>query len=399
MAHVGCLMKAMGYRSFSNYVSAVKQSHVKAGFRWTAQHELESKQGLRSVTRGQGPPRQSAPLVVDDVLVLELSADPLCEKGPVNPKGVFLLGAGFMLREIEVAYARLAHLRVDTVKHRVSFDLPVSKTDPTAVGCTRVWGCTCSGTTVSTDCVYHTACEHLAVAHQVLGILAGDPLAQALPLFPDVSGETVSKAATVRTIEALATAAGEPLHDSAGQRRFGGHSLRVTGAQWLGLLGFGVEQIKTFGRWASDTVVRYLGEAHVSDMARARRRLICEQGLLGSAPLAAPGPSGPACCTEAEVHRLVQVSVEAAVADVAQRVEALRQRGGPRYDLVVHERRKVVHAMTVDVAAPVEVRQTQCGWRFATSLGWRFAASSRSSDFGGFKPCGRCDLPIPAGGV
>ncbi len=109
----------------------------------------------------------------------------------------------------------------------------------------------------------------------------------------------------VATIEALAGLVGEPLTNSSGQRRFGGHSMRVSGAQWLGLLGFGVEQIKTFGRWASDTVVRYLGEAHVSDLARARRRFIREQGLLEGHLLAAPAISGPSMHTAAEVERIV----------------------------------------------------------------------------------------------
>ena len=38
---VGALMKGYGYMSFANYASAVKQEHVRAGFTWTAQHELE----------------------------------------------------------------------------------------------------------------------------------------------------------------------------------------------------------------------------------------------------------------------------------------------------------------------------------------------------------------------
>ena len=399
VAYVGSLMKAAGYRSFSNYVSAVKQEHVKAGYLWSMQHELEAKQGLKSVTRGQGPPRQSAPLIIDDVLALQLSEEALCQAGPVNPKGVFFLGASFLLREIEVAYARLAHLRLDVGRRRASLELPVSKTDPSAVGCSRTWGCTCDGAMPAEDCVYHAAAAHLVVVRKVLGVPTGDPLEQALPLFPDAAGATITKAAMVSTIEALGAAVGESLENSAGQRRFGGHSLRVSGAQWLGTLGFSVDQVKTFGRWASDTVLRYLGETHVSDLARSRRRLIREQGLLDCAPLAAPGPSGPACYTEEEIQRLVQGAVDSAMAEVSQRVDALRVRGGPAYDLLIHERRKMIHRMAVDVAAPVEAWQTQCGWRFATSLGWRLGSMSCHVDRGHFKPCSRCNIPIPGDGV
>ena len=279
IAHVGCIMKSRGYRSFANYISAIKQDHVRAGYPWTHQHELEAKQGVRSVTRGQGPPRQSAPLVVDDVVSLCIGSCAVVAGGPVNLIGTIFIGAAFLLREIELSYARLSHIRFNRSKLRVSLDLPVSKTDPTAVGCTRVWGCTCQDFEIANDCVYHAAVAHVAAVHAVLGIASDDPLAQALPLFPDSSGETVSKASVVMTIEHLASLLEEPLHDAQGLRRFGGHSMRVTGAQWLGLLGFGVEHVKTFGRWASDTVVRYIGEAHVSDLARSRRRFITERGL------------------------------------------------------------------------------------------------------------------------
>ncbi len=75
----------------------------------------------------------------------------------------------------------------------------------------------------------------LAIVHAVLAIASGDPLAQVLPLFPDSDGDTVSKAAVVGRIEFIAARLDEPLLDAQGLRRFGGHSMRVTGAQWLGL--------------------------------------------------------------------------------------------------------------------------------------------------------------------
>ena len=43
----------------------------------------------------------------------------------------------------------------------------------------------------------------------------------------------VLKEATVRTIEALALRTGLPLFDASGVRRFGGHTGRATGAQFL----------------------------------------------------------------------------------------------------------------------------------------------------------------------
>jgi hypothetical protein len=399
IAHVGSIMKARGYRSFSNYVTAMKIEHVKAGFAWSAQHELECKQGIRSVTRGQGPPRQAAPLVVDDVLAIDTEAlgDGMAVGAPINPRGAFFIGTAFMLREIELAYARLAHLRVDKVKKRAVLELPVSKTDPTAVGCMRVWGCVCDPGGLSKDCVYHAAEDHLRRVHLALGIAVGDPLALSLPLFPDSRGNTVTKAAVTACIERLATLVGEPLEGSLGQRRFGGHSLRVSGAQWLGHLGFSVEQVRTFGRWASDTVIRYLGEAHVSDLARARRRFIREQALLEGQLLAAPAASGPSLQTAAEVERLVQNAICQPLADMEERVAALRVGGAPAFDLVLHERYQRVHCMACDLASPAASWQTQCGWKFAQTLGWRLAASSLFRPAGGWRRCGRCVVPLCGG--
>ena len=58
-----------------------------------------------------------------------------------------------------------------------------------------------------------------------------------LPLFPSLAGCFVEKRHVVSSIEAVAKLVGEPLEDSRGVRRFGGHSLRVTGARTLAELG------------------------------------------------------------------------------------------------------------------------------------------------------------------
>ena len=206
------------------------------------------------------------------------------------------------------------------------------------------------------------------------------------------STATITKAGAVSTIERIAETIREPLLDSQGGRRFGGHSMRVSGAQWLGQLGFSVEQVKTFGRWASDSVVRYLGEAHVSDLARTRWRFIREQGLLDEQPLAVATASGPSLCTPAEIEKLVLAAFERKVGDLPARVEELRHRAAS-FDLVLHEGRRIVHALAVDVAAPASTWQTQCGWRFAVTIGWRLASSTAARPSCGWKVCARCAIP------
>lgn len=384
IAHVGSIMKGLGYRSFANYVSAMKQEHIRAGFAWTDQHELEARQGNRSVTRGQGPPRQSAPLILEDVVALPLGPEPIAFNGPVNPGGAVFIGSAFLMREIELAYARLAHLHINEAKKRVTLELPVSKTDPTAVGCSRMWGCTCQCTAIAGDCVYHAAVAHKAIVLEVLGIADGAVLAQALPLFPNSAGETVSKAAVVATIEAVAARLGESLTDGAGSRRFGGHSMRVSGAQWLGLLGFSVEHVKTFGRWASDTVVRYLGDSHISDLARARNRFVRERGLLDSSELPVAISSGPKAA--AEIERLVQQAVDQRMEYIGPRLDALSALA-VRYDTVLHEGRRIAHALDSDLAAPSLHWQTRCGWHFAATPGWRLSCALPAE---GWRQCAKC---------
>ncbi len=48
---------------------------------------------------------------------------------------------------------------------------------------------------------------------------------------------------------------------------------------------------------------------------------------------------------------IVQLTVELGLGGVAARVDELRL-GAARYDLVLHEGRRVIHAIGVDLAAP-----------------------------------------------
>ena len=56
---VGALFKRGRYRSFDNYVSAVKGEHIDAGFGWTQLHAHTARWVSRSVGRGIGPATQS----------------------------------------------------------------------------------------------------------------------------------------------------------------------------------------------------------------------------------------------------------------------------------------------------------------------------------------------------
>ena len=51
-----------------------------------------------------------------------------------------------------------------------------------------------------------------------------------LPLFPDINGNAIPPDILVKLVEELASITGEPLLTAAGQKRYGRHSWRSTGA-------------------------------------------------------------------------------------------------------------------------------------------------------------------------
>ena len=110
--------------------------------------------------------------------------------------------------------------------------MPVSKTDQRPLAAVARGGCTCRGRELEADCVYHACADRARLLHAHLGHTAGDPLLSALPLFPTQNGVTV----------ALAELLGVLTVSEQGAQLFGGHSFRLTGAQWLGSLGFSVDR-------------------------------------------------------------------------------------------------------------------------------------------------------------
>ena len=83
-----------------------------------------------------------------------------------------------------------------------------------------------------------------------------------------------------------------------GAQLVGGHSFRVTGAQWLGSVGFSVDRVKTFGRSLSRAALRYFGESNIVDMAGVLRRHRASAMLdVGEDERLTPRTSGPVLCT------------------------------------------------------------------------------------------------------
>ena len=193
-------MKAAHYRSYENYVCRMRELHERAGHVWSRQHELEARQGIRSVTRGMGPPRQSGPLPAESLGDVDSGAVQVAG-GPVGFIDVCVIGMGVLLREAEVAYARRTHMYLCEKTCVVRLELPTSKTDVTAIGCSRSWGCICSAA-ASPLCVFHSAQRHLQLIDRLFGHMDREQTQR--PLFPGLDGRTCAKDGVVKAIDAVA---------------------------------------------------------------------------------------------------------------------------------------------------------------------------------------------------
>ena len=164
------------------------------------------------------------------------------KEGPIEPLATLVLGSWFLLREIELAAAKLGDLTVDLAASQVSLRIPASKTDTAGLGSTWAHRCICGGGPCNLAhcplksglCAFDSA-SHLARLHGSTPDL--------FPLFPNHQGRHCSKASIVASIEAAASGLGETLLDTEGRRLFGGHSLRVGGAKWLAEQGVSLSTI------------------------------------------------------------------------------------------------------------------------------------------------------------
>jgi len=112
----------------------------------------------------------------------------------------FLWGADFfVMREVELAFAKVAHVKIGLVEQKFTLLLPVSKKDPRAIGCERSWSCLCKdGDGLRPDCPFHAVISQLAILKKRFG----EDRLQSLPLFPDTQGRVADKAVVVLAVEA-----------------------------------------------------------------------------------------------------------------------------------------------------------------------------------------------------
>ena len=140
---IAAQMKSGGYRSFPNFVCAVKDAHLDQGHPWTDELERSRRKCEASTQRGIGPPKQCTEIAPAQVASLDLGHEPLVPGGPVCPAHWATLCTFHILRGAESACALASTLVLDHAAKTETLGLPVSKADPQAIGCKRTWGCVC----------------------------------------------------------------------------------------------------------------------------------------------------------------------------------------------------------------------------------------------------------------
>ena len=258
------LLRRGGYRSAPAYLYAVKRASVTPGHSWTDGLQVELSDAVRATTRGLGPAAQAEPF--DMNMVAKLAEDDartdVGGDGPEHPRDAVLVASWWLLREIELSTATVGQTSFsgpcgqEAPRASATILLPVSKSDPTALGRRRALGCSCPS----------PACPVAALRRLVSG------RASTAPLLATRSGAPCEKAAVSGAFRAVAKACGHPNPEGVTA-----HSGRSTGAQTFARAGVPTGRIAAFGRWDSKAVFRYIrdadcvvtGEAIATDVSAA----------------------------------------------------------------------------------------------------------------------------------
>ena len=258
---VGAAFRAGDYRSFHNYVSMAVDQHVMEGHAYPESMRRMTKRVTRAVDRGKGPAAQAIVFNIMLVWGLALGSAPVVSAGPVWPALLMVVDCFFLTREVEIAGMNHEHVAFDRKRKVVTVRLPASKTDSQAKGAKRSWGCVCSE--VAQACAY---CALDKIVSWAVGEFGADLTGR--PVFHTSSGERPSKKNVIKSMIEVIRRTGEETQRFEENLDVTGHSMRVTGAQWLAGLGLEVFIIQLLGRWGGATVARYVADAPLQTLTR-----------------------------------------------------------------------------------------------------------------------------------
>ena len=399
---VGASLKAGAYRSPQLYFQAAINHQVRRyGLPVEPYIRAIIKDVNRSIKRGLGPAKLKAGFNVYTVasLVDQDDTEPFSLQRLPHVADVILLGCWFMMRELEMSSARDSYLWLDG--NEVTMMIPLHKTSIQSSLTTRTLTCACS-VRLSPMCPWHAAERHLVRLSQHPAKKPGT----FFPLFPGEDGEVVTKYKTNAHLRAALTTAGisTTMTDANGHSHelYGGHSLRVSGAQFLAAAGVELSLIQLLGRWSSTAVERYTQEAALSIVPQVPQKALgmTASQVTGVAPrialsaaggtvtpmLAAPAtPSGVTAKSTKDDGKISQLQTQLASLQIS--VEALKSSiKTPEEVLIVRPQRHVVHKGATDehVNNP-QVWRTLCGWSYGVSKFFRVQGISPP-----FRRCAKC---------
>ena len=231
-------IRAKGYRSAELYLGAAIRRH-------RARHPIDgalaqaTQEATRMAKRGRGPPRKRQPM-------------PFPEPDQVTYAGL-ATGIWYLLRVAELTALNVE----DVVKKQgpegwvVGLVIRTSKTDPEAASTTVARECVCTDALRAGSAEFCPACIlWKQVSIRTREMRAIGQMCPTAPLFTTPDGERMTEKFVLTRVEAVATAAGEPLQEG-GIPRFGTHSMRVAGAIIAFQAGIEENTIKALGRWQS----------------------------------------------------------------------------------------------------------------------------------------------------
>ena len=386
---IAAQMKASGYRSFPNFAVAAKEAHLSS-FLWSEELERCRRQCVASTQRGIGPPRQCMVIPIDRLAALQLGSDPVAAGGPISPGHWGTLCAFHLVRGAEAACALASSLTLDREAKTETWWLPASKTDPTAVGSRRTWGCVCGSVaavgmyTGSPPCPFHAALALVHELHRRFGTGAGLPLH--LPLFPDEAGQWCARAGFIDSITAFTVALELSPYDSMGRCQIGEHVWRVTGARMLAALDLPQPVIMLLARWGSEAILRYVADAPLSRLTEAYLERVqkASVSVLGTVPADCPASLAAFPAYTPAALALADASASALLTEPA--LVAAQ----PRFTTNDSTGSQFVHIIAARQAwERPKPGRTICGWDYLTQRAPVFFELPS-----GLKRCGTCATAI-----
>jgi len=252
-------MKMAGYRSTETYLREARVRHVQLRCPLTDDLKLFFRGAERSVVRGRGPV-QRAPVVRPEELAAagvpgSWAVQKAVGNGPRWPWASFVASTWWLLRCIEALALKVGQCKLNKgIPKMAEIRLGETKADIEGRGKRRCFLCTC-GSGPDPLC---PACG----LEVLLDGRGGTKAEQMEHLIEGPGGKRVDYSGFVKVLAAMC--AGAAKYDDLGDEvkaEVSGHTPRRAGAQFHVRRGLQLWQVQYIGRWGSNSVEIYVGEA------------------------------------------------------------------------------------------------------------------------------------------